>query len=169
MSEFKYTVKTEDAGKTLKAIVKEQFAFSSRLMTKLRKGRLITVNGEDMPSWIPLEEGDLVRVEMPEEKSEFPPENIPIDVVYEDDHILVINKQPGLVVHPTKGKPCHTLLNGLMYKILMEAGALAEEGGEGSEAGDAEVGCHGGLEVDADEGHEVFHAANARRGLFFAE
>ncbi len=135
MSEFKYTVKTEDAGKTLKAIVKEQFAFSSRLMTKLRKGRLITVNGEDMPSWIPLEKGDVVRVEMPEERSEFPPENIPIDVVYEDDHILVINKQPGLVVHPTKGKPCHTLLNGLMYKILREAGALAEVDGENCEDG----------------------------------
>ena len=139
MSEFKYTVKTEDSGKPLKAIVKEQFAFSSRLMTKLRKGRLITVNGEDMPSWIPLNEGDVVRVEMPEERSEFPPENIPIDVVYEDDHILVINKQPGLVVHPTKGKPCHTLLNGLMYKILCEAGAIPTEDDGKNSASDASV------------------------------
>ena len=135
MSEFTYKVTTEDEGKALKAIVKEQFAFSSRLMTKLRKGKLITVNGEDFPSWIPLKAGDIIKVDMPEERSEFPPENIPIDVVYEDEYILVVNKQPGLVVHPTKGKPNHTLLNGLMYKILSEAGELeAEETGAGESA-----------------------------------
>ena len=40
--------------------------------------------------------------------------------IFEDDSLLVINKQPGFVVHPTKGKPCHTIANGLMKKILDE-------------------------------------------------
>ena len=48
-----------------------------------------------------------------------------------------------------------------------EGGLEDAEVGEGSEACDAEVGCHGGLEVDADEGHEVFHAANA--SFFFSK
>ena len=120
MNEFRYTVKTEDEGKALKAVVKEQFAFSSRLMTKLRRGERIRLNGEVSQGWIPVKAGDLVEILMPEERSEFPPEDIPLKVVFEDGHILVLNKQPGIVVHPTKGNPCHTLLNGLMKKILEE-------------------------------------------------
>ena len=38
-------------------------------------------------------------------------------MVYEDEHILILNKQPGIVVHPTRGNPCHTLLNGIIKKI----------------------------------------------------
>ena len=121
MSRFEYKLKTEDSNKPLKAIVKEQFAFSSRLMSKLRRAGAIKVNGEAVPNWIGLKPGDVVTVDMPEERSEFPPEDMMLDVVYEDEHLLVINKQPGIVVHPTKGNPCHTLLNGLMYKILQEA------------------------------------------------
>ena len=121
MSEYIYKVTIEDQGKPLKAIVKEQFAFSSRLMTKLRKAGAITVNGEAFAGWMPMKEGDLIRVDMPEERTEYPPEDIPIDVVYEDEYLLVINKQPGIVMHPTKGNPCHTLINGLVYKIQQEA------------------------------------------------
>ena len=126
--EYIYKAKTEDEGKPLKAIVKEQFAFSSRLMTKLRKADAITVNGEAFLGWMPVKEGDVIRVEMPEERTEFPPEDIPIDVVYEDEYLLVINKQPWLVMHPTKGNPSHTVVNGLVNKILKEA--LDENGNE---------------------------------------
>ena len=52
--EYIYKAKTEDEGKPLKAIVKEQFAFSSRLMTKLRKADAITVNGEAFLGWMPV-------------------------------------------------------------------------------------------------------------------
>ena len=121
MSGFRYVLTTEDRGKPLKAIVREQFAFSSRLLSKLRREGLIRVNGEVVPNWVGLEPGDIVTADMPEEKSEFPPEDIPLDIVYEDEYLLVINKQPGIVVHPTKGNPCHTLLNGVMYKILKDA------------------------------------------------
>ena len=50
----------------------------------------------------------------PRDKSEGPAEDIPIYPVYEDDDLLVINKQPGIIVHPTKGHPYHTIANGLM-------------------------------------------------------
>jgi len=62
--------------------------------------------------------GDRITVSLPKEKSDFEPENIPITVVFEDEDLLIINKQPGYVVHPTKGHPCHTMTNGIMNYIL---------------------------------------------------
>ena len=117
---FRYTVTSEDDGKRLKTVLGEQFAFSSRLMTKLRRNSAIMLNGLPMAGWVPVAEGDQIEVIMPEERSDFPPEDIPIDVVYEDDYMMVVNKQPGIVVHPTKGNPCHTLLNGIMFRMLRE-------------------------------------------------
>ena len=120
MSEFKYTVTAEDVRQNLsiKQLVRSNFTFSSRLMTKLKQNHLVFLNGGDIQWWISPAEGDIISVLLPEEKSDFPPEDIPISVVYEDEDILVINKQPGVVVHPTKGKPCHTIANGLMKKML---------------------------------------------------
>ena len=129
MAEFKYNVTIEEAGKPLKEIVKSHFSFSSRLMTKLRQQDLIKVNGVPVPGWVAVSEGDTVSVSLPDEKSDYTPENIPVNVVYEDDDILVINKQPGHVVHPTKGKPYHTMANAIMYKMLVEAGAEVDENG----------------------------------------
>jgi 23S rRNA pseudouridine1911/1915/1917 synthase len=120
ITEFRYTAKTEDEGKALKTVLKEQFAFSSRLMTKLRRGERIRLNGETAAGWLPLKAGDRIEVLMPEEKSEFPPEDIPLDVVYEDEHLMVLNKQPGIVVHPTKGHPSGTIANGLAYYMMQK-------------------------------------------------
>jgi len=59
--------------------------------------------------------GDKIKIILPEkEKSECLPEKIPLDIVYEDDDILVINKQTGLVVHPAPGNQEHTLVNALL-------------------------------------------------------
>ena len=122
MSEFKYIVTAEDVKRNLsvKQLVRSNFTFSSRLMTKLKQNHLVSLNGGDVQWWIAPVEGDVISILLPEEKSDFPPEDIPISAVYEDDDLLVINKQPGVVVHPTKGKPCHTIANGLMKKMLDE-------------------------------------------------
>ena len=122
MSEFKYIVTAEDVKRNLsvKQLVRNNFTFSSRLMTKLKQNHLVSLNGGDVQWWIAPVEGDVISILLPEEKSDFPPEDIPISAVYEDDDLLVINKQPGVVVHPTKGKPCHTIANGLMKKMLDE-------------------------------------------------
>ena len=58
--------------------------------------------------------GDVISIDLPEETSDFPEEDIPIYPVFEDDDILILNKQPGVTVHPTKGHPSGTLANGLM-------------------------------------------------------
>lgn len=62
-----------------------------------------------------VDRGDLIRVNLPEkEKVEFLPEQIELEVVYEDNDVLVINKQTGLVVHPAPGNKEHTLVNALL-------------------------------------------------------
>ena len=120
MSTYKYTATKEDEGMTIKAVVKRRFAFSSRLFVKIKNQELIYLNGKKSPGWIELKEGDEISISLPEEKSDFIPEDIPIDTAYEDEDILVINKRAGYAVHPTKGKPSGTIANGVMKKILDE-------------------------------------------------
>lgn len=114
MTKFKYIVTKEDDGLPIKKLIRTKFTFSSRLMTKLKMQNLIFLNGEPTAGWITPNPGDIITVKLPEEKSNFPAENIPIYPVYEDDDLLILNKQPGVTVHPTKGHPVHTLANGLM-------------------------------------------------------
>ena len=118
---FKFTVTAEEAGIPVKKLIRSKFRFSSRLMTKIKRDDLITLNGNRVPGWVPADEGDEISVDLPEEKSSFPAEDIPIEAVFEDDDILVINKQPGITVHPTSGHQSHTIANGLM-KYMADRG-----------------------------------------------
>ena len=76
----------------------------------------VTVNGQTVKAKYQLQAGDRVVIE-PETPVEIDlePENIPPDIVYEDDDVLVVNKPQGMVVHPAPGHPNHTLVNALMY------------------------------------------------------
>lgn len=114
MAKFKYIVTEEDKGLPVKTLIRRRFSFSSRLMSKLKYQHLVFLNGEEVAGWITPEVGDEISIKLPEEKSDFPAEDIPIYPVYEDDDLLIINKQPGVTVHPTKGHPNHTIANGLM-------------------------------------------------------
>lgn len=114
MAKFKYIVTEEDKGLPVKTLIRRRFSFSSRLMSKLKYQHLVFLNGEEVAGWITPEVGDEISIKLPEEKSDFPAEDIPIYPVYEDDDLLIINKQPGVTVHPTKGHPSHTIANGLM-------------------------------------------------------
>lgn len=113
--QFTYTVTENDEKEELsiRVLMKRNFSFSSRLRKKIKKEKLATVNGKDIPVWRVPHAGDVICVTLPEERSYFPPEKIPVDVVYEDDDLLIVNKQPGITVHPTNGKPDHTLANAL--------------------------------------------------------
>lgn len=119
MTEFKHIVTEKDKEENLdiKGIMRQHFKFSSRLRNKIKREKLIRLNGQQMPNWIKPEPGDIVSVKLPEEKSEFEAENIPLDIAFEDDDLLIINKQPYIVVHPTKGHPTGTLTNAIMYHM----------------------------------------------------
>ena len=115
MAEFKHTVTIEDEGKEVKDIMRMYFDFSSRLRNKVKREKLVFLNGEPTQGWYKVSAGDVVSVDLPEEQSNFPPQEIPLFPVYEDEDLLLLNKQPGLIVHPTKGHPAGTVANALMY------------------------------------------------------
>ena len=113
MEKFTFIVSEDEAGLPLKKIIKAKYNFSSRLMTKIKYQNLLMLNGETVPGYALASHGDTVTVSIPDEKSHFEPEDIPIDVLYEDQDLLIINKQAGVTCHPTKGHPNHTIANGL--------------------------------------------------------
>ncbi len=82
------------------------------------KARCILVNGSEIKANYKIKPGDEISVVLPsnrDELTELVPENIPLDIWYEDDHLMVINKPAGLVVHPGVGHYKGTLVNALLY------------------------------------------------------
>jgi 23S rRNA pseudouridine1911/1915/1917 synthase len=90
----------------------------SRLQAWIKAG-LVTLNGETTTAKAKVWGGEQVSINPPENAQEnaFKPENIPLDIIYEDDTILIINKPAGLVVHPAAGNWSGTLLNALLHHL----------------------------------------------------
>lgn len=114
MGKYNHKVRESDVGLSINQILKANFKFSSRFKTKIKFQKLVDLNGVPTPGFIKPEFGDIISIRLPEETSDFPAEDIPINVLYEDDDLMFINKQPGVIVHPTKGHPMHTIANGIM-------------------------------------------------------
>ena len=94
----------------------EQLEFTRSRVKKLCDDGLLTVNGKSAKPNKELKEGDLIEIVIPESKNlDVEPENIPLDVVYEDEQLLVVNKPKGMVVHPAPGNYSGTLVNALLY------------------------------------------------------
>ena len=88
---------------------------SGRLFRKLYKEKNIYVNGKTRRKGLKLEKGDIVSILMENEEENTMPEKMDIDIVYEDFDLLILNKQPNVVVHPTKSHQENTLSNGISY------------------------------------------------------
>ncbi len=99
----------------LREIIRKHFDFSARLRNRIKREKLVMVNGISTPGWKKPAVGDEISITLPDETSGFEPQDIPLDIVYEDDDLMIINKQPGLIVHPTKGHPSGTVANALMH------------------------------------------------------
>ena len=121
MAKYEHTVTSEEYGMSINTILRLNYRFSSRFKTKIKYQQLIDLNGEPTPGYIKPEVGDVIGVRLPEETSDFEPEDIPLDIIYEDSDLMVISKQPGIIVHPTKGHPFHTIANALM-KYMNDTG-----------------------------------------------
>ncbi len=90
--------------------------FSRTHMQRLIKEQGVHVNGHTAKPSHKLNPGDEIRLILPpKELRELTPEDIPINILYEDDHMIVINKQSNLIVHPARGYKNGTLVNGLVY------------------------------------------------------
>lgn len=83
---------------------------------KLFESGMILINDQVKNPSYKLKAGDRIEIELPEPKElEAVPQNIPLDIVYEDDDVLIINKPRGMVVHPAAGNEDGTLVNAVMY------------------------------------------------------
>jgi len=115
----------EEAGDRLDAYLAEQLPDLSRSrIQKLIADNQVYVNGEVCTSKkAQVGEGDRIRIMLPDaEPLNVQPENIPLDVLYDDDDFLIINKPAGMVVHPAPGHTSGTLVNALLWHCRTESG-----------------------------------------------
>ena len=90
--------------------------YSRSKIVKMLKDKTILVNDKEVKNSYILKEGDIISIgEYKEEEMNIEPENIPLDIVYEDDDVIVVNKPNGMVVHPAIGNNHGTLVNALLY------------------------------------------------------
>ncbi|MCK1217966.1 RluA family pseudouridine synthase [Streptococcus uberis] len=89
----------------------------SQANDEIKKGTVL-VNGEPVKAKYTVKEGDIISYQLPEEEIlDYEAEDIPIDIVYEDEDLAIINKAQGMVVHPSAGHSSGTLVNALLYYI----------------------------------------------------
>lgn len=111
-----YTVKDTDIGKRLDAVCAEAAEITRSAAARLIEEGNISVCEKAQPKKYAVKQGDVIEILLPEcRESEALPENIPLDIVYEDEYIIVINKPKGMVVHPAPGNYTGTLVNALLY------------------------------------------------------
>lgn len=93
----------------------------------IEEGKILVNEKQEKPSY-KVNEGDIIKIEKEEpQEIDLKPQEIPIDIIYEDKDILIINKAKGMVVHPGNGNPDGTLVNAVMAKCK---GSLSGIGGK---------------------------------------
>lgn len=116
MSTIKKVVTKEYDGRKIREYLKEELGLSSRLIRSASIDKRIFVNNKAVKMNYIIKDKDNILIDlMKDETQNIDPEDIPIDIVYEDEDILVVNKGPNMVVHPTKRHQSGTLANALMY------------------------------------------------------
>ncbi len=108
-----YTIQEND--KTVKGILTENLKFSRRLSKKLEIAGKLLLNKKPAKLNKSVFKGDVLSVKFNDEEDEYSAVNIPIEIIYEDSDMLIINKPPYIVVHPTKSHQDNTIANGVVY------------------------------------------------------
>ena len=117
MEQREFIVEAEAAGQRIDRFLSGEDTGLSRsaLQGLVAEGHVLC-NGRSIAKSLKLKAGDTILLEIPDAKPiEAVPQDIPLDIVYEDDHLLVVNKPKGMVVHPAAGHYTGTLVNALMY------------------------------------------------------
>jgi len=125
------TAAAGQAGARLDQFLAQSLGWSRARLQKLLKSGLVLVNGEPRPASYRVRLGDAVAVSVPEPvPSHLAPEALPLEIIFEDQDLLVVNKPPGLVVHPGAGHRQGTLLNALVHHCpeLKDIGEVSRPG-----------------------------------------
>lgn len=92
--------------------------FSRTKIQNLIKNKLVKINGQEKKSSYILKDGDRIDFELPpDDIVKIEPQNIPLDIIWEDENMLVVNKPAGMLTHPTSLEKENTLVNALLYKF----------------------------------------------------
>ena len=111
-----FQIETEGGERIDKYLTNEMADFSRSYVQKLIKEGHVKIGDKAVKANYKLNNDEIVRVEIPDlTEPDIVPENIPLDILYEDDDILFVNKPKGMVVHPAAGHYSGTLVNALMY------------------------------------------------------
>ena len=118
MDEERIQITDEESGERIDALLSHKFpALSRSLIQKCMEAGTVTVNGKPVKKNARANAGDEIVFAFPETESlPVEPQEIPLDVVYEDEDIIIVNKARGMVVHPAPGHPDGTLVNALLYR-----------------------------------------------------
>ena len=111
-----YIVKENDI--SIKQILKEYFYMSERYILKLKKNNCIFLNGETVTIYKEITENDKLEIvdELEENNSNIvPSSSIPLSIIYEDKYLIIVNKQPGIPVHPSMSHYTNSLSNAVRY------------------------------------------------------
>ena len=112
----KLVLTAKEAAARLDKFISENSEISRSFASKLIEDGSVLINGREASKKTKVNINDEVEITFDEpEELEAKPENIPIDIVYEDDSVIVVNKPQGMVVHPAPGNPGGTVVNGLLY------------------------------------------------------
>ncbi len=120
-------IKSEDIGTRADIFISRECEITRSAAQKLLEDGAVTRCGAEVPKNYRLREGDELTVAFPEPAPlDVEPENIPLDIVYEDDDVIIINKSAGMVVHPAPGHETGTLVSALLHHC---AGTLSSING----------------------------------------
>lgn len=129
IKDVNYQVEELDEGDRIdKFLVKYLSTYTRSAIQKEIKDQTVLVNGKGVKANHRLAKNDLVTVRIPlPEKTVILPEDIPLNIIYEDDHIIVVNKEAGMLVHPTPNHSEGTLVNALVHHTGSKLSSIGEE------------------------------------------
>lgn len=118
MNRFELTCEPNESGERLDRWLTDQpeVDLTRTAVAKLIESGSVWLNNKPAQKSVKLSAGDIVVIEIPDPiELKVEPQNIPIEIVYEDDDVIIVNKPQGMVVHPAPGNPDGTLVNALLY------------------------------------------------------
>ena len=108
---------TNEVESTLKEVLLDKLNFSVRSISKMKREESVFVNGVYKKPSSKVNKGDLIEVKIDEDMANFEAQNLNLDILYDDFDIIMVNKPPFMVVHPTKSHFDNTIANGVTYYI----------------------------------------------------
>ena len=110
----------------LSRILREEMGLSAGLMNRLKWTGALKVNGQSVHTDFPVQPGDTVTAVVEEESPDYPAEDLPLTILYEDDFLLAVDKPQGMLIHPSSARNTGTLANAVAgyYRRTGSTGAF---------------------------------------------